>query len=45
MDQMLAVLKQAALGVPVAELISSRLNICEQTFYRWKKAYSRMNGI
>ena len=31
-----AVLKQAELGMPVAELIR-RVGISEQTFYRWKK--------
>jgi putative transposase len=35
-DQIVAVLKQAEAGVPVAELIR-RAGISEQTFYRWKK--------
>jgi len=33
-----AVLKQAELGVPVAELIR-QVGITEQTLYRWKKQY------
>jgi putative transposase len=32
------VLKQAEVGVPVAELIR-KAGISEQTFYRWKKQY------
>ena len=31
-------LKQAEVGVPVAELIR-KVGISEQTFYRWKKQY------
>ena len=34
----MAVLKQAELGVPVAELIR-QVGITEQTLYRWKKQY------
>ncbi len=34
----MAVLKQAEVGVPVAELIR-KVGISEQTFYRWKKQY------
>ncbi len=37
-EQMVGVLKQAEVGVPVAELIR-RVGISEQTFYRWKKQY------
>ncbi len=37
-EQIVAVLKQAELGVPVAELIR-RVGIIEQTLYRWKKQY------
>ena len=33
-----AILKQAEVGVPVAELIR-QAGISEQTFYRWKKHY------
>ena len=35
-EQIVAVLKQAELGVPVAELIR-QVGITEQTLYRWKK--------
>ena len=38
-EQIVAVLKQAELGLPVAELIR-RVGITEQTFYRWKKTYA-----
>jgi putative transposase len=37
-EQIMAVLKQAEAGVPLAELIR-RVGISEQTFYRWKKQY------
>jgi putative transposase len=37
-EQIIAVLKQAETGVPLAELIR-RVGIFEQTFYRWKKQY------
>jgi len=36
--QIVAMLKQAELGVPVAELIR-HVGITEQTLYRWKKQY------
>jgi putative transposase len=35
---MVAILKQAEVGVPVADLIR-QAGISEQTFYRWKKQY------
>ena len=35
-EQTLAMLKQAVMGVPVAEEIQ-KARVCEQTFYRWKK--------
>jgi putative transposase len=35
-EQKEAVLKQAEVGVPVAELIR-QVGISEQTLYRWKK--------
>ena len=38
---MVAVLMQAEAGVPLAELIR-RVGISEQTFYRWKKQYVRL---
>ena len=37
-EQIVGVLKQAEVGVPVAELIR-KAGISEQTFYRWKKQY------
>jgi putative transposase len=37
-EQIVAVLKQAELGVPVGELIR-QVGITEQTLYRWKKQY------
>jgi putative transposase len=37
-EQIVAILKQAELGIPIAELIS-QVGISEQTFYRWKKKY------
>ena len=37
-EQIVAVLKQAEAGVPLAELIR-RVGISGQTFYRWKKHY------
>jgi putative transposase len=35
-EQIVGVLKQAEVGVPVGELIR-KVGISEQTFYRWKK--------
>jgi putative transposase len=35
LEQMIGVLKQAEVGVPVAEVIR-KARISEQTFYRWK---------
>ena len=37
-EQIVAILKQAELGIPVAELIR-QVGVSEQTFYRWKKKY------
>ncbi len=37
-EEIVGVLKQAELGVPVAELIR-QVGITEQTLYRWKKQY------
>jgi putative transposase len=37
-EQIVAVVKQAELGVPVAQVIR-KVGISEQTFYRWKKQY------
>jgi len=38
-EQIVAILKQAELGIPVAELIR-QVGVSEQTFYRWKKKHS-----
>ena len=38
-EQIVAILKQAEMGMPVAELIR-RVGISEQTFYRWKKQFT-----
>jgi putative transposase len=37
-EQIVSVLKQAEVGVPIAELIR-KVGISEQTFYRWKSKY------
>lgn len=37
-EQIVAVLKQAEVGVPVVE-VCRQVGITEQTFYRWKKQY------
>ena len=37
-EQIVGVLKQAEVGVPVVELIR-KVGISEQTFYRWKEQY------
>ena len=34
-EQIVAILKQAELGMPVADIIR-KLGVTEQTFYRWK---------
>jgi len=38
-EQIVAILKQAEMGMPVAELIR-RVGISEQMFYRWKKQFT-----
>jgi putative transposase len=38
-EQIVAILKQAELGIPVAKLIR-QVGVSEQTFYRWKKKYT-----
>ena len=38
-EQIVGVLKQAQVGVPVAEVIR-KAGISEQTFYRWKAKYA-----
>ena len=40
-EQIVAVLKQAEAGLPVAEIIR-KIGISEQTFYRWKKVYGSL---
>ena len=42
-EQIVAVLKQAEAGTPVAELIR-HVGISEQTFYRWKKNYAGLQS-
>lgn len=42
-EQIVAVLKQAELGMPVADIIR-QVGISEQTFYRWKKQYAGMQS-
>ena len=42
-EQIVTVLKQAELGMPVADLIR-QVGISEQTFYRWKKQYAGLEG-
>lgn len=37
-EQIVAVLKQAEAGVPVADLIR-QVNVSRATFYRWRKRY------
>ena len=43
MEQIVAVLKQVELGLPVADVIR-QLGIAEQTFYRWKKLYGGLQS-
>jgi putative transposase len=38
-EQIVAVLMQAELGMPVADVIR-QVGIAAQTFYRWKKQYA-----
>lgn len=38
-EQIVAVLKQVELGMPVGDVIR-KIGISEQTFYRWKKQYA-----
>jgi putative transposase len=42
-EQIVAVLKQAELGMPVADIIR-QVGVSEQTFYRWKKQYAGMQS-
>ncbi len=40
-EQIVGVLKQAEVGVPIRELVR-QVGISEQTFYRWKKRYAKL---
>mgnify|MGYP000860243015 CR=1 FL=1 len=42
-EQIVAVLRQAELGMAVADIIR-QVGISEQTFYRWKNLYSGMQS-
>lgn len=42
-EQIVAVLKQAEMGMAVSDLIR-QIGISEQTFYHWKKLYSGMQS-
>lgn len=42
-EQIVAVLKEAELGMPVADVIR-RIGVSEPTFYRWKKQYAGMQS-
>ena len=42
-EQIVAVLKQAEMGLPVADLIR-QVGISEQTFYRWKKVLAGLES-
>lgn len=42
-EQIVAALKQAEMGMPVADLIR-QIGISEQSFYRWKKAYGGLQS-
>ena len=42
-EQIVAVSKQAELGLPVADLIR-QVGITEQTFYRWKRQYGGLES-
>jgi putative transposase len=42
-EQIVAVLKQAELGMPVSDIIR-QTGISEQTFYRWKREYDGLES-
>ena len=42
-EQIVAVLKQVELGMPVADVVR-QMGISEQTFYRWKKQYAGLQS-
>ena len=43
-EQIVAVLKQAEMGMPVGDL-TRQLGISEQTFYRWKKQQGTLGSL
>jgi putative transposase len=43
-EQIMPVLKQAEVGVPIAELIR-KVGISEQTFYRWQSSMLALKWI
>jgi putative transposase len=42
-EQIVSILKQAELGLPVPDLIR-QVGISEQTFYRWKRQYAGLQS-
>lgn len=42
-EQIVAVLKQAELGMPVVDILR-KVGISEQTLYRWKKQYAGLQS-
>jgi putative transposase len=42
-EQIVSILKQAELGMPVADIIR-QVGVSEQTFYRWKKQYAGLQS-
>ncbi len=42
-EQIVAVLKQAGMGLPVSDLIR-QVGISEATFYKWKKEYTGLEA-
>lgn len=42
-EQIVSVLKQAEMGLPVKDLIR-QIGISEQTFYRWKRQYGGLES-
>lgn len=42
-EQIVSILKQANLGLPIADLIR-QVGISEQTFYRWKRQYAGLES-
>jgi len=42
-EQIVAALKQAELGIPVADLVC-QLGVSEQTYYRWQRLYASLES-